>query len=85
MKYEKDLIASWDEYAIKKTIEDDRQAALQEGMEKGMQKGMEKGMEKGMAEVVKNLLSTGKFSIPEIANFANVSEAFVRRIKKEIK
>src|SRR6185312_16123890 len=70
MKYEKDLMASWDEYAIKKTIEHDRQAALQEGMEKGK------------AEVVKNLLIAGKFSISEIANFANVNEAFVRKVKK---
>lgn len=72
MKYEKDLMASWDEYAIKKTIEHDRQVALQEGMEKGK------------AEVVKNLLIAGKFSISEIANFANVTEAFVRKVKKEL-
>lgn len=47
--------------------------------------GMEKGMEKGKAEVVKNLLTAGKFSITEIANFANVSEAFVLKVKKQIK
>ena len=93
MKYEKDLMASWDEYAIKKTIEHDRQVAMEEGMEKGMEEGMEKGMEKGReqgreegkSEVVRNLLTVSAFSIAEIANFANVSEAFVRKIKKQIK
>lgn len=62
MKYEKDLMESWDEYAIKKTL-------LEEGRE---QKGY---------EVVKKLLSTGKFSISEIANFANVAEAFVKKVR----
>lgn len=85
MKYEKDLMASWDEYAIKKTLEHDRQVAMEKGMEKGREKGREEGREEGKSEVVKNLLSSGKFAIAEIANFANVSEAFVRRIKKEIK
>jgi predicted transposase/invertase (TIGR01784 family) len=74
MKYEKDLMASWDEYAIKKTIEHDRRMALEEGREEGR--------EEGKAEVVKNLLNTGKFSIAEIANFANVPEALVRKVKK---
>ena len=78
MKYEKDLMASWDEYAIKKTIEHDRHEAMQQGLEKGI----EKGIEKGKTEVVKNLLSSDKFNVAEIANFANVSEAFVRKVKK---
>ena len=33
-------MASWDEYAIKKTIEHDRKAAMKKGMEKGLEKGM---------------------------------------------
>ena len=81
MKYEKDLMAYWDEYAIKKTIEHDRQVAIETAMEKGL----EKGLEQKSYEVVKNLISVDKFSIAEIANFANVSEAFVRKVKKEIK
>ena len=67
MKYEKDLMASWDEYAIKKTLLD---------------QGREEGREKVKSEVVRNLLLAGRFTIPEIANFANVSEAFVRKVKK---
>ena len=81
MSYEKDLKEIWDEYAIKKTIEYDLELARKEGIEKGI----EKGMEKGKSEVVRNLLSADKFSIAEIANFANVTEAFVRKVKREMK
>ncbi len=81
MSYEKDLKEIWDEYVIKKTIESDRK----EVREEGRKKGMEKGMEKGKSEVVRNLLSADKFSIAEIANFANVTEAFVRKVKREMK
>jgi len=35
--------------------------------------------------IVRNLLASDKFSISEIANFASVSEAFVRNVKKESK
>jgi predicted transposase/invertase (TIGR01784 family) len=101
MKYEKDLMASWDEYAIKKTIEHDRQMAREEGMKKGRQEGhaeghaegleegrqegLEEGRQEGKTEVVMNLLATSRFSIAEIANFANVTESFVRKVKKEVK
>ena len=89
MKYEKDLMASWDEYAIKKTIEHERRMAMEKGLEKGLEKGREEGMEIGKEkksyEFVKNLLVSGKFSIPEIASFANVSEAFARRVKKDLR
>jgi predicted transcriptional regulator len=49
-----------------------------------MEKGMEKGMEKAKTESVKNLLKTGKFSISEISNYISVSEAFVRKVKKNL-
>lgn len=98
-KYEEEvLMPSWDEYAIKKTIEHDRQTAREEGMKEGMEKGMkegmkkrmkkrmEEGMEEGMEkksyEVVENLLSAGGFSISKIANLVNVTESFVRKVKK---
>ena len=96
MKYEKDLMASWDEYAIKKTLEIERKIAmekaleegLEEGLEKGLKKGLEEGLEKGREEGkavgVKNLLLTGKFTVTETANLMNVSETFVRKVKKEI-
>lgn len=56
-----------------------------EGIEKGMEKGMEKGIEEGKSEVVANLVDAGKFTISEIANFSNVSEAFVRKLKRRLK
>ena len=70
MKYEKDLMASWDEYAIKKTLREE---------------GREEGAEQKSYEVVKNLLSAGEFTVAKIANFANVSESFVRKVKKGLK
>jgi flagellar biosynthesis/type III secretory pathway protein FliH len=117
MKYRKDLRAAydeyrkyqeevlmplWDEYAIKKTIEHDRQTAMEEGkkegmkegmkeamkkrikkrMEEEMEEGMEEGIEKKSYEVVENLLSAGGFSISKIANLVNVTESFVRKVKK---
>jgi predicted transposase/invertase (TIGR01784 family) len=100
MSYQKDLKASWDEYAIKKTIEDERKEAkeaitkalkegkergIREGRKKGIEEGREEGREEGKAEVVRNLLFVGKFSNEEVANFANVSEAFVRKVKKDMK
>lgn len=97
MKYEKNLMAEWDEYAIKKTLEDEaklaREQAMEEGMAKGIAKGEEKGRKEGWVEgvetksyeVVANLLETKKFTISEIANFAGVSEGFVRKVKKGIK
>jgi len=50
-----------------------------------MEKGMEKGAEKKSYEFVKNLLLADEFSIAKIASFANVTESFVRKVKKEIK
>jgi hypothetical protein len=43
---------------------------------------IEEGMEKGKAGFVKNLLSANKFTDAEIANFAGVTEEYVREIKK---
>lgn len=59
--------------------------AFEKGIEKGIEKGRKNGIEEGKAEVVANLVNTGKFTIPEIANFSNVSEAFVRKVKKGLK
>lgn len=46
---------------------------------------IEKGIEKGKEQVVKNLLASGKFSIAEIAGFAGVTEAFVKKIQTTLK
>jgi predicted transposase/invertase (TIGR01784 family) len=70
MNYEKDLMNYWDQYAILKAAEE---------------KGIEKGVEEGKAQVVKNLLALDELSISKIANLANVTEAFVLKVKKGIK
>ena len=80
MKYEKDLMAEWDEYAYKKALEDEKKA-----LEHERKALLEKSIEKKNYEFVTNLLWADKFTIAEISNFANVSEAFVRKVKKELK
>ena len=66
-------MASWDEYAIKKTL-----------LEEGIEKGREEGIGQKSYMVVKNLLAAGKFSIAEIAGFADVSEAFVKKVQADL-
>lgn len=78
MVYEKSLLDKWTEYAVLKTAEE-------RGLEKGMQKGMQKGVEKSKEQFVKNLLTNTEFGIAKIAALADVSEAFVKKIKKGIK
>ncbi|TDE18592.1 hypothetical protein [Dyadobacter psychrotolerans] len=51
--------------------------------EEALQEGIEKGADKRSYEVVTKLLLSGKFSISEIANFAGVTETFVRKVRKD--
>ncbi|WP_300596427.1 Rpn family recombination-promoting nuclease/putative transposase [Niabella sp.] len=44
-----------------------------------IEKGRKEGIEKGKEQVINNLLATGKFSVAEIAAFAGVTEAFVKK------
>ncbi len=44
------------------------------------EKGIEQGIEKAKEQIVQNLINTGKFTIPEIANLAGVPEAFVKKV-----
>ncbi|MBO9620286.1 MAG: Rpn family recombination-promoting nuclease/putative transposase [Niabella sp.] len=55
------------------------------GLEEGRKSGIEEGMEKGKEQVVKNLLAAGKFSVAEIAGFAGVPEAFVKKLRAPLK
>jgi hypothetical protein len=50
----------------------------------GERDGMEKGMEKGKQDFVRNLLLNTDFSIVRIASLANVSQFYVRKIKKTL-
>jgi predicted transposase/invertase (TIGR01784 family) len=48
-------------------------------------RGEMKGIEKAKATVVKNLLLNTDFTIAKIASLSNVTEAFVKKIKKTLK
>lgn len=50
----------------------------------GREEGREEGREAVKTEVVVNLLNANKFTIVEIANFAGVSEAFIRKVKRKL-
>ena len=53
-------------------------------MEEGIEKGIERGEEKKSYEVVSKLLMADKFSFSEIANFAGVSEEFVKKVQQDM-
>ena len=81
MNYERSLMAKWDEYAR-------NESAIEEGLKKGMKEGLKEGRKEGKyemgVEVIKNLLTTGKFTIPEIAEYVGVTEDFVRKVKESL-
>lgn len=90
MKYEKDMMAIWDEYAIKKTLleegrEEGRQLGIKEGIEEGIKEGREEGRKEGKAQVVKNLILKMAMTDSQAADIAEVSVAFVRKIRQDLK
>lgn len=48
-------------------------------------RGELKGIEKGKEAVVKNLLLNTNFTIGKIASLSDVTEAFVKKVKKTLK
>lgn len=66
---------------VSKFFKEEKDPFFIKGESKGLQKGELKGKLEGKAEVVRNLLKAGRFTISEIAGFANVEEAFVEEIK----
>ena len=52
--------------------------------ERAKKEGEKIGLEKGKALLVRNLLIDTDFSITKIASLADVSEAFVRRMRIEL-
>lgn len=73
MKYEEDLMAAWDEYAIKETQEKEKKAML------------EKGREEGKAEVVRNLITKMSMANEQAADIAGVSVDFVKKVRRKLK
>lgn len=76
MNYEKDLMAHWDEYALKNTIEYDREKAREEGRNRGRKEGK--------IEEVRNLITKLGLSSEQIAEVAEVSVAFVEKIRRSL-
>ena len=56
-----------------------------DGMEKGIKKGEEIGEEKSKKELVRNLLRKTNFTIAKIASLVDVSQYYVRKIKKSLR
>ncbi len=81
MLYERDLIAKWNEYANYTTARED---GLLQGQELGRELGWKQGQEEVKTAVVKKMLLADKFTIAEIADFANVTEDFVEKVKKTL-
>lgn len=63
-------MAQWDQYIL----ETAKEQAYKEAYAIGYQRQTE--------SIVKNMLATGEFTIVEIAKYAEVTEAFVRKVKK---
>ncbi len=57
----------------------------EEGMEEGMEKGMEKGKTEGKIEVVRNLIVKLGFTNEQVAEIAEVSVDFVRKVRSSAK
>lgn len=83
--YNVSLRNKWDAESLRSTQEKElkqaREKALTEGKAEGIAVGKAEGKTEGKAEVIRNLLSLGKFSTVEIAKLANVSEDFVKKIE----
>jgi hypothetical protein len=71
-----------------KGLEQGIEKGIEQGIEKGIEQGIERGIEKGKEErnrlFVQNLLKEG-FSLEKIASLANVTAAFVKTVKADLK
>ncbi len=67
-------------------IETIKMIEREEAFEKGFKVGLEKARKyKYEQAVVSNMLNLSECTVSEIANYVNVSESFVRKVKKELK
>jgi len=68
----------------KKNVMGVKETLLEEGRTEGVQIGRKEEKKELNYLFVKNLLTQTTFSVAMIASLCNVSEAFVRKIKKEL-
>jgi predicted transposase YdaD len=59
-------------------------AGQQEGHKSGRDEGFKAGQQEKNLEFVPTLLHAGRFSISEVANFASVDEAFVKKVRAKL-
>jgi predicted transposase/invertase (TIGR01784 family) len=71
--------------SIANFISDEKDILYRRGELKGIEKGLKKGIEKGKVAIVKNLLLRTDFTVAKIAGLTNVTEAFVKKVKKTLK
>jgi flagellar biosynthesis/type III secretory pathway protein FliH len=71
------------DYDIRKDLR--YQQGMQKGLEEGLEKGLEEGLEKKQYKMILALLKIGKLSMEEIANAAEVSLDYVKKIAEELK
>ena len=62
----------------------DRANILAHAREQGKEEGLAEGEAKGKAEVVSNLIQAERFSVEEIAKYANVPVSFVLEVQAEL-
>ena len=79
--YDVELKRKWDRANI---LAHAREQGIAEGEAKGKAEGKAETEAKKNYEFVSNLLQAGRFSIEEIAKYANVSVSFVREIQAEL-
>src|SRR5690606_4033579 len=69
---------------IKRKVMSTYDLLIEKGIERGIEKGIKQGIERGKITVVENLLRIGKFTVSEIANYATVTEDFVRKVCEDL-
>jgi predicted transposase YdaD len=83
--YDVELKRKWDRANI---LAHAREQGMAEGEAKGKAEGEAKGKAEGEAkksyEFVSNLIQAGRFSVEEIAQYANVPVSFVREVQEKL-
>lgn len=82
-KWDAESIRSSQEELLKRGREKAMAEGRAEGKAEGRAEGKAEGRVEGKVEVIKNLLSSNKFSISEIAELADVTIEFVKQIEAE--
>ncbi|MHA4809032.1 Yae1 family protein [Flavitalea flava] len=90
MKYSKSQLQKWDEYATLQYAKDESfregykesfREGYKEGFKEGFKEGYKKGREEAQIKIIKKLILAGEKTVSEIADFVEVPEAFVEKIK----